>query len=404
MIKFNEFMITVEEATALILSHSVNFGSEVINLSDAIGRILAESITSDRDLPPYDRVTMDGIAINSKSFFAGPRSFTVEGVQAAGQSPLSLQSDDGCLEVMTGTFLPHGTDAIIPYELVNIQNGVATTSVEKVAPFQNVHRQGADAKFNEVLLSPGQKISPAEIALLASVGKSSVKAFSFPNVAIISTGDELIDVNLTPLPHQVRRSNDAALQASLREMGCVANPFHLLDDRKVLEERLRVIFSSHNVIILSGGVSKGKFDFIPETLASLGVQKIFHHVSQRPGKPFWFGRSESHTVFALPGNPVSTYLCFYRYLKPWLQKCLSGKESETQQAVLAKDFTFEPDLTYFLQVKIENDHGKLMAWPKAGGGSGDFANLKEVDGFLELPQKRSSFRAGEVFKYYSFRS
>ena len=157
------------------------------------------------------------------------------------------------------------------------------------------------------------------------------------------------------------------------------------------------------LIILSGGVSKGKFDFIPKTLEHLGVKKLFHQISQKPGKPIWFGRSLSHTVFALQGNPVSTYMCFYRYLKPWLEKSM-GATPKKEYAILASDFQFVPALTYFLQVKTENENGKLMAYPNTGGGSGDFANLKAVDGFLELPLSKPEFKAGEVFPYYSFRS
>jgi molybdopterin molybdotransferase len=158
----------------------------------------------------------------------------------------------------------------------------------------------------------------------------------------------------------------------------------------------------HDIVVLSGGVSKGKFDFVPNALERLGVKKIFHQVNQRPGKPFWFGKSEKQTVFALPGNPVSTYLCFYRYIKPWLEQCL-GLPALKKQAILATDFTFKPSLTYFLQVSVKYEQGKLLAYPDAGGGSGDFVNLKEVDGFLELQADRSDFKAGEIFNYYSFR-
>jgi molybdopterin molybdotransferase len=135
----------------------------------------------------------------------------------------------------------------------------------------------------------------------------------------------------------------------------------------------------------------------------MGVKKHFHNISQRPGKPLWFGTSNTHTVFALPGNPVSTYLCFYRYLKPWLEKSVRLTSSK-RVAILSSDFQFKPELTYFLQVKVANEQGRLMAYPDAGGGSGDFANLKEVDGFLELPLNKTNFNSGEVYPYYPFRT
>jgi molybdopterin molybdotransferase len=157
-------------------------------------------------------------------------------------------------------------------------------------------------------------------------------------------------------------------------------------------------------LILSGGVSQGKFDFIPGVLEELGVKKIFHQVSQRPGKPFWFGASgKGKIVFALPGNPVSTFMCFNRYVKPWIQKSL-GVETKNQFAVLATDFSFTPKLTYFLQVAVKNEEGRLVAYPNAGGGSGDFENLKNIDGFLELPREKTDFKAGEFFPLFLFRS
>ena len=226
--------------------------------------------------------------------------------------------------------------------------------------------------------------------------------FSNPVTAVISTGDELIDVAQPPLPHQIRKSNSYALAAAIAESGGKADVFHLVDDEQVLKEKLATIIKNYELIVLSGGVSKGKFDFVPQVLESLGVKKLFHQVSQRPGKPMWFGRSEKNTVFALPGNPVSTFMCFYRYVKPWLSKSL-GHKPKMQSAILAVDFTFSPSLTYFLQVKIENVQGKLMAYPAMGGGSGDFANLKEVDGFLELPLERSEFHKGESFALILFR-
>ena len=165
---------------------------------------------------------------------------------------------------------------------------------------------------------------------------------------------------------------------------------------------LEEILTKYELIILSGGVSKGKFDFIPQVLESLRVKKLFHQVSQRPGKPMWFGQSQRNTVFGLPGNPVSTFMCFHRYVKPWLTKSL-GNEIKKQSAQLAEDYSFSPSLTYFLQVKIQNENGKLIAYPLSGGGSGDFANLKDVDGFLELPLHESKFQKGESFPLILFR-
>ncbi len=395
-------MISVQEASSIILSNLWSSAIELIDLNSAVGRILAEPIFADRNFPPFNRATMDGIAISSKIFQAGQKEFSIEGVQPAGTPQLKLNNPQACFEVMTGAMLPIGTDAVVRYEDVEIKDNKATVLLNEVIARQNIHSEGQDAKQGQQLLSSGLKISPAEVALIASVGKSKVQVFRFPKTAIISTGDELVNIDQTPLPYQIRRSNDIALQSALSELGCSSQTFHLSDSKEILATNLRKIFEEHDLIILSGGVSKGKFDFVPEVLESLGVKKLFHQVSQKPGKPFWFGTSKTNIVFALPGNPVSTYMCFYRYIKPWLLKSL-GSEIKTSQVILAKDFSFKPPLTYFLQVNVKNESGKLMAYPDAGGGSGDFANLKEVDGFLELPSEQKEFKAGEVFSYYPFR-
>ena len=396
-------MISVSEASSIILSHSIETGLQEISIQEACGRILREEVQADRDFPPFDRVAMDGIAIDSEVWKKGIRQFPIESIQAAGKQQMRLNKSDSCIEVMTGAMLPFGTDTVIRYEDLEIKAKVANVLINEIIKGDNIHRQSQDAKRNEVLLTPGIKISPAEVALMASVGMKKVSVSSFPKTAIISTGDELVPVDLIPLPYQIRRSNSYALQAALLELGCTADQFHIPDQPEMLETEVQKILAHYELIIFSGGVSKGKFDLVPQTLERNGIQKRFHQVSQKPGKPMWFGTSPKHVVFALPGNPVSTYMCFYRYIKPWLIKSLGG-HIERKSAVLANDFSFKPTLTYFLQVNVQNDKGQLLASPKAGGGSGDFANLKDVHGFIELPAESTEFKAGQVFDYYPFRT
>jgi molybdopterin molybdotransferase len=345
---------------------------------------------------------MDGIAISIESFQNGQRIFSVESMQAAGQPQQVLSDKKKCIEIMTGAPLPVGTDTVVPYEMISIQTKTASLSETKIERAQNVHQRGSDARQGDLLLSKGGRLSPAEIALLASLGKSEVRVYQPPRAAVISTGDELVEVNETPLPHQIRKSNSYALEAALQTLGANADSFHFKDDKEEIANSVKAILEKYELVILSGGVSKGKLDFVPEALESLGVKKLFHGVSQRPGKPMWFGASSKNFVFALPGNPVSTFLCFHRYVVPWLTKSMYDPATDSA-AILANDFSFGPPLTYFLQVKIKNENGKLMAYPTAGGGSGDFANLKDVDGFLQLPLEQNEFKAGEVYPAYLFR-
>jgi molybdopterin molybdotransferase len=288
---------------------------------------------------------------------------------------------------MTGAVTPDATDTVIPYEHIEISDGKATIR-EKVSKGQNIHVQGLDAK---------------EIAVLAAVGKKNVNVFAFPPTAIVSSGDELVDIDARPGMQQIRRSNSYAIQAAMKTMGWQATLYHFQDHKETMVSSMKEIAETSKVIVLSGGVSKGKFDYVPEVLEEIGVKKLFHRVNQRPGKPFWFGISDKGvTVFALPGNPVSTYMCYYRYIRPWMLRSMKVNVASLS-AVLAKDFKGPQGLTYFLQVNARLENGRLMAYPDPGGGSGDFANLKDVSGFLELPEGRSSFTAGEVFDYIPFR-
>jgi molybdopterin molybdotransferase len=396
-------MITVNEATAIVLSHPLKPSVQRLRLAECTGKVLAEPVVADRDFPAFDRVSMDGIAIVHDEWRGGRRTYAIAGIQAAGEEQKTLAEPTGCLEVMTGAILPAGCDTVVRYEDIEIDELRATIKTDSLTAGHNIHRQATDARKGQTLLEPGQVIAPSEIALLASVGMGKVSVFTFPRVAIISTGDELVEIDSVPTACQMRRSNSYALAAALREIGGDAVCFHLEDEKLTMELRLQKIVEDYDVLILSGGVSKGKFDFVPTVLENIGVHKLFHQVSQRPGKPFWFGRSDGgKTAFALPGNPVSTFMCFFRYVKPWFLKSL-GAPAPVCFAVLSEDFSFPNPLTYFLQVWVRNEGGRLMAYPVPGGGSGDFANLKNVTGFLELPLEGSDFRAGEVFPYIAFR-
>lgn len=397
-------MISVEEAFRIVQAYAIRLPVEEVGILYSVGRMLAEPITADRDFPPYSRVAMDGIAIDVEHFNGAGQEFKIESMQAAGSPPHSLTKATNCIEVMTGAVLPKGTSGVIRYEDLELNNGVAKVLVSTAEKGMNIHVQAQDARQGEVLLSLGQKISSAEVALMASVGKNMVKVLAYPKTAVISSGDELVALTTTPEPHQIRGSNSYALQAAMKEMHWESESFHFSDRKEEIKKNLAKILDEQDVLILSGGVSKGKFDFIPEVLEELGIKKLFHQVSQRPGKPFWFGTSSDlkKVVFALPGNPVSTFLCFYKYVKPWLLKCC-GVEAMPVSAILASDVNFTPLLTYFLQVRIEIYDGKNMAYPKVGGGSGDFANLKSVQGFLELPSEKSNFKMGESYPFISFR-
>lgn len=398
-----EPLINVEEALRIVLGETESFGLEEIDFKESLGRVLRENITSDREMPPFNRVSMDGIAIKTAVFESGRRDFKIENTQAAGSEQLLLASDNNCLEAMTGAMLPIGTDAVIPYELINIENGIAHVHLDEIQYFQNIHKKGLDRKKNDLLIPENTKISSAEIGVLATVGKSKVLVSSLPKVAIVSTGDELVEVDQIPAPFQIRKSNVHTLYSLLKRFEIKPDLFHISDSKEELRKKIESLLEKYDVLMFSGAVSKGKFDFLPEILSELGVVKHFHKVRQRPGKPFWFGKKDETTIFAYPGNPVSTFVSCLKYFVPWLNKSLMLSFENPNFAVLAEDFKFNPALTYFLQVTIINKEGKLMAFPDAGNGSGDLANLAKNDGFLELPSDRIEFKKGEVFPLIQYR-
>ncbi len=396
-------LIKVEDALDVILESTESFGLERVNLKNALRRVLKEPIRADRDLPPFNRVSMDGIGIKQKAFAAGRRRFRIEGIQAAGSPQLELTSEDACLEVMTGGVLPINADAVIPYELVKIEEGYAEVETDDVVTMQNVHLKGLDRKEKELLVEEDRLISSAEIGVLATVGVPEVQVAKLPRTAIISTGDELVSVDQTPLPHQIRMSNVHSLTALIEPYGIRPDLHHLTDDPVQLKETIRDLLSNYDVLMFSGAVSKGKFDYLPQILDELQVKKLFHRVRQRPGKPFWFGKRGNVTVFAFPGNPVSTCVSCTYYFIPWLRKSLGLDPLSQSFAALDSDFEFKPVLTYFLQVKLVNRMGTVYAIPEAGNGSGDLANLTLNDAFLKLDAERNDFKKGEVFHYYEFR-
>ncbi|MDP3314014.1 molybdopterin molybdotransferase MoeA [Lutibacter sp.] len=397
-------MTTVKEALEIILNNAINFGVEEVDFLNSVGRVLKEDIVADCDFPPFNRVSMDGIAISSEAFNKGIRAFKIEGIQAAGSQQLILQNTENCIEAMTGAMLPNNTDIVIQYELLTIENGIARVNLDEVKNFQNVHLKGLDRKVGDILIPTNTLISSAEIGVFATVGKSTIKVAKQPKVMIISTGNELVEVSDTPEEHQIRRSNVFTLVSLLERLNIKAEVTHMADDKNSLLTKISALINEYDVLLFSGAVSKGKFDFIPEVLSNLGVEKLFHQVKQRPGKPFWFGKKENKIVFAFPGNPVSTFVNCLKYFYPWHYKSVGLSFENKNQAILSEDYYFKPDLTYFLQVKLTQKEGKLFATPITGKGSADLTNLVDADAFLELPDDCSNFTNGEVFSILSYRS
>ncbi|MDG1245219.1 MAG: molybdopterin molybdotransferase MoeA [Polaribacter sp.] len=407
-------MISVAPALQAVLNTTQDFGVEQIPFLKSVGRVSKEAIYADRDFPPFHRVSMDGISIDYTAFKNGQRSFRIAGTQAAGSTKLALQDSKNCMEVMTGSVLPDNTNTVIRYEDITIKNGIAMVHVDSLQKGQNIHEKGKDRKVGDLLIAKNTKIAAAEIGVLATVGKSFVKVAKHPKIMIVSTGDELVDVEKIPRDHQIRRSNIFTLVSLLERLNISSENAHITDDKPILKSKIKTYLKDYDVLLFSGAVSKGKFDFLPEVFDELGVEKLFHKVAQRPGKPFWFGstkntdllakhpNNKNTIVFGFPGNPISTFVNCLAYFYPWYYKSV-GLDYEQETAILSSTVSFKPNLTYFLQVKLSSRFGHLVATPVLGNGSGDLASMIHADAFIQLPQGQTVFEKGAVFPVIRYR-
>ncbi|MEZ5565227.1 MAG: molybdopterin molybdotransferase MoeA [Gammaproteobacteria bacterium] len=396
--------VTVAEAESLILGNLKDWGTQRVPLAAAGGEILRETLVTERDQPPFDRVTMDGVAIRYSAFAAGRHTFALVGTQGAGGQPIPVPDDRSCVAIMTGAALPPGTDSVVPVERL-VRDGQQITIHAGYQPQagQFVHRQGSDHGRGAVVLVPGCRLGPTEMAVLTTTGNLEVEVARRPQITVASTGDELVDVGLPMTATQIRSSNDRAIAAALATRGFSAcRRRHLPDDRAVLEHELAELLATQDVLILSGGVSMGEFDFVPTVLADLGVRVIFHKVLQKPGLPLWFGVSpDGKPVFALPGNPVSSLVCLVRYVAPALLAALGATPSPPERVRLGTPLHFEPAMTWFVPTVLHyEDDGQCLAMPRPPNTSGDFISLGGTDGFIELPADRVDFPAGFPARFF----
>jgi molybdopterin molybdotransferase len=392
-------MITPQQAEELINNCALEATHESVSLMDAVGRVLQEDLHADSDLPPFNRVMMDGVAIRFSAIENGITQFRVQGIQRAGMAPLILEDSSECIEIMTGAVCPEGCDTVVQYEHIRIEHGIAIIEIPPASLGKNIHRAGSDQKKGALLVPSGKILTAAEIGIAASIGKSSILVTRNPRVLICSTGDELVGIDQEPLPHQIRRSNVYALHALFKEMNIATEEMHLPDEEEALRLALSKALAQYDILILSGGVSKGKYDLVPEVLKALGVSVAFHGIAQRPGKPMWFGTTIKTTVFALPGNPVSTLACAARYIMPWLKKQLFNR-NQSLHIKTKHEIVPHEKLTLFLPVKLESSENERVGTPLKNHGSGDFSALSGMNGFAEIEPGLTPMPAGTRLRYF----
>jgi molybdopterin molybdotransferase len=379
----NQTNISVSQAERLIRRAMKPSRTVVVLLADAGGEVLREPLRADRLLPPFDRVMMDGVALLFDAWKRGCREFRIEGVQAAGVPVVFRRSALGCIEVMTGAVLPRGCDCVVPVEEIETRDGWVRITGD-VTRGQFIHRAGSDARRGQVLVPAGVVLDGPAIAVAASVGKTHLRVAKRPSIAIVSTGDELVEVGERPLPHQIRRSNSHALAASLRLHGFRDMRTYRTPDEPA-ERVLRAALTA-DIVLVTGGVSKGRFDFVPTVLKRLGVREVFHRVRQRPGKPMWFGVCGGTSVFGLPGNPVSCLVCLHRYVLETMRRARRSRPT----IELVRPLRRGP-LTVFQPVS--------NGVPVSINTSGDFSDLVRSDGFVEVPEGSGYVRCARFWSW-----
>ena len=391
-----EELISPEEAFRIVKNQFPNLRDESVALASSSGRELAENIYSDRDQPPFHRVMMDGYAFQIAAWEKGIREFYVEGIQAAGEAPLTLKDENGCIEIMTGAVLPNECSVVIQYEKSIRKENSVQFQIEEVKSFQNIHAKGFDKKSGELILKEGTVVGPLEMACLASVGKARVKVKKRLNIAIVSTGNELVEVHETPSDFEIRSSNLEMLQSLLKPYCDQVSVFRLSDDEQETTHFIQRELENFDIVCFSGGVSKGKYDFVAKALEGNGIQKHFHGVKQKPGKPFFFGSKNETVVFAFPGNPISVLHCATRYLIPQLNN------NSIEEAQLKSNYTNRSALTVYLPAFISTyKNGIRMAELILQNGSGDFMGAIGANGFIEI-LPNTEVKENDVLSFYKF--
>lgn len=369
---------------------------EFASLGEAWGRVLAEDVHADRDYPPFNRSTRDGFAVRSQDTAEADTVLTLDGEVRAGEYFKSDIGPGHCAAIMTGAPLPAGTDAVVMVE--HTQTQADKVKIEKsIEPFGNVVRKGSEARAGQMVLPKGRQIRAGEAGLLASVGQEKVAVYVRQRIAILPTGDEVVPVGRKPEWYQVRNSNSAMLAAVVASAGGTPWEIGIGPDRKEALRSLIVEALQADLLLLSGGVSMGKYDFVEDVLENLGAEFYFRSVAIRPGKPLVFGRVQGKFFFGLPGNPVSSFVTCNLFARPAIG-ILAGSRFERRQflrARLGKSVHHKTGLTTFMPARIDTRDAEPVVSLVGWQGSGDLVGVAEANAFLVVHAEQPSPSAGE---------
>jgi len=395
-------LITSTEATRLINENLPAVATVHCPLNKCAGRILREAIHADRPFPPFNRSMMDGYAIRASEIDAeGIFKITI---QAPAGSPAQLigPAPRSCAEIMTGAVVPEDADCVVPYEETK---RIDEHTMQLLNPNTHqandcIHGFASDRPAGQQILALGTPIGSREIAVAATCGNTELAVAKIPSIAIISTGDELVNIDSTPAAHQIRRSNDIMVETALvRSHLYSQEKAHLPDNYEACKAALQTLLSKNEILLLSGGVSMGKKDYIPDALDELGLTNHFHGIAQKPGKPMGFWTNQKCSVFTLPGNPLSTLTCLHQYVIPAIFNAMGQQTIEATQSVnIDQDISARDDFTIFLPVSI---HEHNTATPQPVNNSGDLVHILKSDGYIVVPPiQTKSYSVGSEFDFH----
>lgn len=394
--KMLNFEQALSEVEARLTAAGVAPSAEIVSLGEAWSRVLAEDIQADRDYPPFNRSTRDGFAVRSQDVAQANAVLTLGGEVRAGEYFKGEIGPGHCTAIMTGAPLPTGTDAVVMVEYTRTEGDKVRTE-RPATSFENVVRKGSEAQAGQTVLPKGRRLRPGEVGLLASVGMEKLAVYLRPQIAILPTGDEVVPIGRKPEWYQVRNSNSAMLAAVVASAGGTPCEMGIGPDRKEALQSLIVKALEADMLLLSGGVSMGKYDLVEDVLEDLGAEFYFRSVAIRPGKPLVFGRVRGKFFFGLPGNPVSSFVTCNLFARPAIGVLMgSGFERPRfLRARLAKSARHKTGLTTFMPARIDMRNAEPVVSLVGWQGSGDLVGIAESNGFLVVHAEQPSPTAGD---------
>jgi molybdopterin molybdotransferase len=379
-------MLSIKEAKEILFENVFHLPAQTIPVKDALGLILAADILSPVDLPLFDHSAMDGFAVYSKDLISANEEliFQITGEMKAGAKPFLKLKDRTAIAIYTGAAVPSNATSVVMQEKVLVKDKIVVIHSSSIVPGGNIRKKGSQIRKGELALSKGMIINPAAIGFISSMGIQKIKVFRKPIISILATGDELMKAGKKLMPGKIFESNSIMLEAAVKACGFNTNLVQSVKDRDIIIfEKLKKMLTVSDVIVISGGISVGKYDLVQDVLEKLKVKQLFYKVAQKPGKPFFTGRIKNKLIFAVPGNPAAALVCFYEYILPSLKKMSGFKNFNNEHKFLPikNDYELKGDRDVFLRARMEHDEVTILG----GQESNILKSFAEANALVYLP-------------------